>query len=426
MRRCFRRLRGSWLVAMGDESGAVTVAGRRLALLGALVLTVVLLPPVWSTLVSAMEEVAGTADPSELPVVDPAPETEGGTDLPSDEAESERTDDEPTVAASAPPSPSPSPGPSAPVTLAFGGDVHFESFLRDAVQADPAGALAPVGDLFANADVAMVNLETAVTEGGAPSPKQYNFRAPEAGLTALREAGVDIVSVANNHGMDYGEEGLRDTLAAARRADLALVGGGRTAKQAYRPHRVTVNGRRIAFFGATQVLDSFAIEAWTARSDRAGIASAKEEYEGLSRLLAAVERADGRGDTVVVMLHWGEEGASCPLPRQQELAAQLTDAGADIVVGGHAHRLQAGGFLGDAVVHYGLGNFVFYTSDGPGADSGVFAVTIAPDGSMRTNWKPAVLQGGVATGLAGDAAAAGRSSWRELRSCTDLTGRQAD
>jgi poly-gamma-glutamate capsule biosynthesis protein CapA/YwtB (metallophosphatase superfamily) len=260
---------------------------------------------------------------------------------------------------------------------------------------------------------------------GAPSAKPFNFRAPEAGLTALRAAGVDVISLANNHGMDYGEQGLHDTLAAARRADLALVGAGRTAKQAYRPHRVTVNGRRIAFFGATQVLDTVTIEPWTARDDRAGLATAKEEYDGLSRLLAAVERADREADTVVVMLHWGEEGASCPLPRQQELAAQLTDAGADIVVGGHAHRLQAGGFLGDAVVHYGLGNVVFYADGGPGADSGVFAVTIAPDGAMRINWKPAVLQGGVATRLSGEAAVAGRTSWRNLRSCADLTGRQA-
>jgi poly-gamma-glutamate capsule biosynthesis protein CapA/YwtB (metallophosphatase superfamily) len=399
---------GRFVAVADDESGALT-AGRMVALFGAVVLATLVLPSVWSALVSAMEELAGTADPPQVPAL--ALDGSGGpSDPPSDDAAA---------------SPTPSPGPSGPVTVAFGGDVHFESFLRDAVQSDPAGALAPVGDLFAQADIAMVNLETAVTEGGVPSPKQYNFRAPEAGLTALREAGVDIVSVANNHGMDYGEEGLRDTMAAARRADLALVGAGRTAKQAYRPHWVTVNGRRIAFFGATQVLDTFAIEAWTARSDRAGLASAKEDYDGLSQLLAAVERADGKGDTVVVMLHWGEEGASCPLPRQQELAAQLTDAGADIVVGGHAHRLQAGGFLGDAVVHYGLGNFVFYTSGGPGADSGVFAVTIAPDGSMHTKWKPAVLQGGVATGLSGDAARAGRASWSDLRSCTDLSGRQA-
>jgi hypothetical protein len=415
MRRSFQRARVGRHDGIRDESGALTVGGRWLVLLGLVVLAVLVAPPAWSALVSAMEELAGTTDPPEVPVADLAA-TEGPAEAGRDDADAE---------SSATASPAPSSGPNAPVTVAFGGDVHFESYLRDAVLADPEGALAPVGDLFSDADVAVVNLETAVTSRGAPSAKPFNFRAPEAGLTALRAAGVDVISLANNHGMDYGEQGLHDTLAAARRADLALVGAGRTAKQAYRPHRVTVNGRRIAFFGATQVLDTVTIEPWTARDDRAGLATAKEEYDGLSRLLAAVERADREADTVVVMLHWGEEGASCPLPRQQELAAQLTDAGADIVVGGHAHRLQAGGFLGDAVVHYGLGNVVFYADGGPGADSGVFAVTIAPDGAMRINWKPAVLQGGVATRLSGEAAVAGRTSWRNLRSCADLTGRQA-
>ena len=317
----------------------------------------------------------------------------------------------------------PPPGPTGPVTLAFGGDVHFESYLGDAVRADPQGALSPVGDLFAKADVAVVNLETAVTDRGAAAPKQYNFRAPRKGLTALQAAGVDVVSLANNHGMDFGYQGLRDTLRAARRADLPLVGAGHSAKQAYRPHEMTVNGRRVAILGATQVLDTFAIEAWTARGNRAGLASAKEDHGGLRRLLRAVRQADERVDTVVVVLHWGLEGASCPLPRQEELAEQLADAGADIVVGGHAHRLQAGGFLGDTVVHYGLGNFVFYTDGGPGADSGVFSVTIARDDAVRTTWRPAVLQSGVATRLTGDSAAAARRSWRDLRSCTNLTAK---
>jgi poly-gamma-glutamate synthesis protein (capsule biosynthesis protein) len=308
---------------------------------------------------------------------------------------------------------------NAPVTLAFGGDVHFEDWLGEAVRTDPDGALAPLRPLLAGADLAVVNLETAVTDRGTPSPKQYNFRAPAEGVAALAAAGVDVVSIANNHGMDYGVEGLADTLAAAEHAGVAVVGGGMSATAAYRPHTVTVHGRRVAVLGATQVLDRFAVEAWTATDDRAGLASAKEAVGGLSRLEAAVRSAATTADTVVVMLHWGREGDTCPLPRQATLAARLREAGADIVVGGHAHRLAGGGWLGDTVVHYGLGNLVFYARSGPGTTSGALAVTVAPDGSMDTQWRPAVLREGVATTVpTGQAAAV--AAWEQLRTCTGL------
>ncbi len=310
--------------------------------------------------------------------------------------------------------------PTAAVTLAFGGDVHFESWLRDAVLADPSGALAATAELLADADLAVVNLETAVTDRGTPAPKRYTFRAPPAGLTALSAAGVDVVSLANNHGMDFGTTGLRDTVDGVAAAGLGLIGGGMTESAAYAPHRVEVHGRRIAVLGATQVLDAFAVDDWNPGPDRPGLASAKRTRAGLQRLLTAVRRTARTSDTVVVMLHWGREGRACPLPRQQRLAARLADAGADVVVGGHAHRLGPGGYLGETVVHYGLGNLVFYASDGPGTSSGVLAVTIDPDDTPHLEWRPAALRNGVATPLAGEARAAAVDAWKALRSCTRL------
>ncbi len=310
--------------------------------------------------------------------------------------------------------------PTAPVTLVFGGDVHFESWLRDRVLADPPGALDGMARLFADADLAVVNLETAVTERGAPAPKRHTFRAPAAALTALAAAGVDVVSIANNHGMDFGTDGLRDTVRNIAAARLGLIGGGMTEAAAYAPHRTEINGRRIVVLGATQVLDPFAIDDWNPGPDRPGLASAKHARAGLRRLLASVRRAAETSDTVVVMLHWGRERRVCPLPRQRRLAAQLAAAGADVIVGGHAHRLGPGGYLGDAVVHYGLGNLVFYSSDGPGTASGAFAVTIAPDDTTRSEWRPAVLRGGVATPLRGEERAAAVDTWQALRSCTRL------
>jgi poly-gamma-glutamate synthesis protein (capsule biosynthesis protein) len=98
----------------------------------------------------------------------------------------------------------------------------------------------------------------------------------------------------------------------------------------------------------------------------------------------------------------------------------LADAGADVIVGGHAHRLQGGGRLGAAFVGYGLGNFVFYTSGGPGAQSGVLLVTVTGRDVDGYQFVPATLHNGVATPLAGDAAAAAVAQWDALRACTNL------
>jgi poly-gamma-glutamate synthesis protein (capsule biosynthesis protein) len=311
--------------------------------------------------------------------------------------------------------------PTAPVTLAFGGDVHFESWLRDRVVAAPEGALQRMAPLFADADLSVVNLETAIGERGTAAPKRHTFRGPREGLTALAAAGVDVVSVANNHGMDFGVEGLEDTLRAADQAGLHVIGGGMTDAAAYEPHRVRVNGRRISVFGATQVLDTFALDVWNPGPDRPGLASAKSTRGGTRRLLAAVRHAAATDDTVVVMVHWGRERRQCPLARQRRLAQQLATAGADVIVGGHAHRVGPGGFLGAAVVHYGLGNLVFYSSDGPGTESGVLAVTLAPDDATTIVWRPAALRGGVAGPLRGGQREAAADKWSALRSCTSLT-----
>ena len=97
--------------------------------------------------------------------------------------------------------------------MAIGGDVMFEGMLRQRLDADPATAMGPVAEVFQEADVSVVNLETAVTDGGTPAPaKQFVFRAPATAFTAFKEAGIDVATVANNHGMDYGTEGLLDTL----------------------------------------------------------------------------------------------------------------------------------------------------------------------------------------------------------------------
>ena len=299
------------------------------------------------------------------------------------------------------------------VTLAFAGDVHAEGPSGDAI----AAALPSIREALGSADVTVVNLETAVTDRGTAADKEFAFRAPASTLPALKDAGVDVVSLANNHGLDYGREGLTDTLAAAQAAGMPLVGLGEDEAAAYAPHVVEVKGQRIAVLGATQVLDGQFVDAWTARGDEPGMASAKR----VERLVEEVRSARADADTVVVYLHWGEERNPCPLPRQEELAQQLVDAGADVVVGGHAHVLLGGGMLGEAYVDYGLGNFVFTGSRREETlRSGILTLTVRGRSVESSSWTPAVLRSGAPHLLEGPAAEAAVADKERRRDCTGL------
>lgn len=317
---------------------------------------------------------------------------------------------EPTEQPSQAPSLTPSP---RPITLAFAGDVHAEAESGAALRA----GLPTLGDTLAAADLTVVNMEAAITERGERVGKQYAFRAPAETLTVLKDAGVDVVNLANNHGLDFGQTGLRDTLDASATTGLATIGIGADEDQAYAPHVATVDGQRIAVLGATQVLDGSLIAPWTAGPGKPGLASAKREQ----RLVDEVARARADADVVVVYLHWGRERDACPLPRQQTLARALVDAGADVVVGSHAHVLLGGGYLGDAYVDYGLGNFIFYARPGEGARTGVLTLTLQGRTVTESSWTPAVIRGGAPLLLEGSAAEAARQDKDSRRQCTDLT-----
>ncbi|GGQ10932.1 CapA family protein [Streptosporangium pseudovulgare] len=307
-----------------------------------------------------------------------------------------------------------------PYTISFGGDVHFEGVLRSRLDANPRTALGPIAKVLSRSDVAMINLETAITTGGTPAPgKQFTFRAPASALTALKAAGVDVASMANNHGMDYMESGLTDSLAAIRRARFPVVGVGATEAQAYKPWRTTVNGNRIAVIGATQVLDAEFIQPWTALGAKGGLASAKRE----DRLIQEVRRARHTSDTVIVHLHWGTELQKCPNEAQLALAPKLVAAGADVIVGGHAHILLGGGYLKNAYVNYGMGNFVFYNWGPQTGRTGVLTLTIQGRKVLKEQWTPATIQGGVPVPLAGAARQQALTDWKALRGCTGLSAR---
>ena len=312
-------------------------------------------------------------------------------------------------------------GSDGTLTLAFAGDVHFAAQVAHVLD-DPGTGLADLRPYLAQQDVAMVNLETAVTTRGREMPKKFHFRAPPTAFDALDAAGVDVVTLANNHAVDYGEVGLQDTLAARADAPIPAVGLGRDAADAYGPAVLDVRGTKVAVLGATQVPD-WTLATWPAGPSRPGVASAASP----ERLAAAVRAVRRKADVVVVYLHWGTDYTTCPNPLQKRTAAALAAAGADVVVGAHAHRVQGAGWLGRTYVAYGLGNFVWWRRNSA-ADAATGVLTLGVRGRLvvSARWVPLVVSpDGVPREP--DAATSRRmlASWRDARGCTGLAARPA-
>lgn len=239
-----------------------------------------------------------------------------------------------------------------PVTLDAVGDVNLGdgpgSFMSRAGVRAPWLRVAP---MLRRADVAIANLECAVSRRGTPRPKRFVFRGtPRALRAARRFAGLDVVSLANNHAADYGTGALLDTLRHARDVGLVPIGAGRTERRARRPRILTRLGLRIAFLGFSDVnpLD------FPATPSRPGTARATEA--GVAR---AVRHARRRADVVVVYFHWGVERIHTTVPRQRRLGRAAAQAGAAVVLGAHPHVLQPIDRRRRRLVAWSLGNFVW-------------------------------------------------------------------
>jgi hypothetical protein len=322
-------------------------------------------------------------------------------------------------------------GSGKPVTFAFAGDVQFPDTLdtdpgdvssgtplAQQLLADPKHVLDPIAPVLSGADLAMVNLETAITEGGDPvAGKNYHFRSPAASFTALRAAGVDVANMANNHALDYGPVGMQDTFDAIAASKFPVIGIGHDATEAYRPYRTTIKGQRIAIFSALDWLEPDLIPAWSATDTQPGVAFSIDR----TRLVDGVRAVRPDVDTLVVFLHWGTEETSCASSEQQDLAATLLAAGADIVVGSHAHRVFGAGHVGPSLVAYGLGNFVYWREDGESGRSGVLLVTATGRDVDTYSWVPARITHGIPVPQTGDAAAADEADWESRRDCSGLS-----
>ena len=279
------------------------------------------------------------------------------------------------------PTSTPAPLTATPVptiTLVAVGDVMLA---RDLVTLmDRHGSTYPferVRRTLADADVTVANLEGTFTERGAPANKEYVFRTPPRHAIGLARAGIDIVSLANNHALDYGPEGLNDTIRSLDAAGIAHSGAGENEGAARRPAILEVRGLRVAFLSYAATADAF-----MAAPGVPGVA-----WGAVDTIREDVGQAREHADIVVVSLHAGNEYADEPDPTQRLLAQAAVGAGAALVLGHHPHVLQRWDFRGSSLIAYSLGNFVFDLDEddlrqlGPGPfQTAALKVRISADG----------------------------------------------
>lgn len=245
------------------------------------------------------------------------------------------------------------------VHLTFTGDVMFSGNAGVALNAHGMDyPYREVRSYLERADLTIANLETPITERGTAAVKQYAYRSSPKALPAFKEAGFDLVSLSNNHILDYGTEGLLDTLRHLDNAEIGRFGAGRNAEEAFAPAIVEKNGIKLAFLGFSKVVPH---TDWKAGRSRPGVA----DTYALEAPLEAIAKAREVADLVIVLPHWGLERKDKPEKYQREFARSYIDAGADLVIGSHPHVLQGfENYKGKWIV-YSLGNFIFTMNENP-------------------------------------------------------------
>ncbi len=286
---------------------------------------------------------------------------------------------------------------AGPLQLLFAGDVYPSEYVLDAYQS--AGGIGGVVSEdyrkeMSAADLFIANEEFPFSTRGTQAPnKQYTFRVDPKKVSMLQEMSIDLVTLANNHALDYGRDALLDSIDTLDSAGILHVGAGKDLPAAEAPVYVTLKGRTLAFIGATRVMPE---SDWAAASDRVGMLSA---YDGGERLCRVISEAKQQADFVIVYMHWGIERAEEPNDVQTTLAHRIVDAGADLVIGAHPHVLQGLEYYKDVPIAYSLGNFVFGSKI---PSTALLSVTMNTDNTLTLRLLPGTSAGGFTRMLDGE------------------------
>jgi poly-gamma-glutamate capsule biosynthesis protein CapA/YwtB (metallophosphatase superfamily) len=300
------------------------------------------------------------------------------------------------------------------------GDIMLGRRVGARHRANPGAPLAPLSKRLAAAEITVGNFESTLSAAGSPTQGGDSFAASPRVRPALREAGFDVLSLANNHVGDYGDRALRQTLARFDSARIETVGAGRNLPAARRPVIIERDGVRVGFLAVDSIGETPAATRTRAGTNRLNMPprTGPLNRAQLRRITSDIRALDRRVDTVVVLTHWGTQYTHRPEPSQRIAARAFADAGADLVIGGHPHWVQGYEMAGSAVAVHSLGNFVFDMDFQTKTREGIFLEIVLWGGAVKAvepvpyviddAFTPRLVRGDRARGILGD-------MWRSSR-----------
>ena len=258
------------------------------------------------------------------------------------------------------------------ITVSLAGDVFLARGMEDKIS--KYGMDYPyekVRKIFLDSDISFANLECPLTDAGKPSIKKkiYVFREDGQNAFALKRAGLDVLSLANNHSMDYGSQGLTDTMNYLKKAGVLYAGAGTNKEEAHKPLFISKSGITVGFLSYSE----FPPEGYIHFDDKPDVAFLDKES-----LSNEIKAAKAMCDWLIVSFHWGKEFSKSSSEAQKSIAHQAVDSGADFIAGHHPHVLQEVEEYKNKMIFYSLGNLTFDKTSPEGVDrSAIASITLS-------------------------------------------------
>lgn len=272
------------------------------------------------------------------------------------------------------------------VTLSFVGDVSLADDWYIMPKYDERGKKVygilseEVVNIMTSSDIMVANNEFTISNRGSKMPnKYYTFRGSPERLSIYEEMGVNLVTLANNHIYDYGETAFYDALDALEEYDIPYIGAGRNINEAKEPFYYIINGYKIGFVNATRA------EKYILTPEATETSGGVLRCYDPTTFISVIEETKKNSDFVIALVHWGKEDSSQLEQVQLDTSKQYIDAGADLIVGTHAHTLQGIDFYNNKAIVYNIGDFIFNHET---KDTGIFQLKIDNDGNFKYYFLP--------------------------------------
>jgi poly-gamma-glutamate synthesis protein (capsule biosynthesis protein) len=289
----------------------------------------------------------------------------------------------------------------SPSTISFVGDISLADnwYIMPEYDKRNKGVLGILSEdvvkIMTESDLMIANSEFTVSNRGeAMSGKQYTFRAKKERLPIYFDMGIDLVTLANNHVYDFGKTAFLDMLDAFDEYKIPHIGAGHNIEEAKEEYYFIVNGYKVAFLNGTRAEKYIMTPAAT--EDNPGVFRCYDPKE----MIEQIKKVKENSDYVIVIMHFGKEGSHDLEKEQVESAKLYIDAGADVIVGHHAHVLQGIEFYNDKPIIYNLGDFIF---NGNKEETAIFQILLNNDGTMKYNIIPALQENKFTDILKGEA-----------------------